>query len=182
MHGTSNGTISYPNNVCCIYTRKVISSKKLDAYHDSLIGSMCEVHACECCGNFINSIKKYCSASCRATVTNKLRGPRQNDTKAKISDGVRAFNTNTPRKPKNAVIVRATKPKIVLALAITGLLNWTLQVQFNGKIPSAATTGTVSFPYNRLPMVGISSVEFPCPIFQVIKQKTVGEDFLITGR
>lgn len=88
MHGNSGGTTTYPNNVCCIYTGKIIAARNLESYQETILGTMCSIHSCEGCGKFISTKKKYCSQSCSTSVTNRKRLPKSDDTKNKISEAV----------------------------------------------------------------------------------------------
>jgi hypothetical protein len=98
MHGKSNGKISHSNTICCIYTRKIISAKNIDAHYNSLFGSFSLVHTCDGCGKFISDRTKYCSASCRTTIANKHRPPKSQETKDKISEKVNISNALNIRK------------------------------------------------------------------------------------
>ena len=114
MHGKSNGKTTYPNRVCCVYTRKVVTASKLESYQETLLGSTCAIHQCECCGKFISDRTKYCSKSCSSTITNTKKLPKSQETKNKISQTLR----NKPKKLKpfkvKAVKIKKTlknKPK-----------------------------------------------------------------------
>lgn len=103
MHGASGGTVAYPNNVCCIYTKKIVAALKLYEYQESLIGSSCPMHECPGCGKVIGDAKKYCSQSCSTKHTNKLRGPRTPETRQKISSAIAKFNAINA-KPTNDIV------------------------------------------------------------------------------
>lgn len=97
MHGESQGKVTYPNNVCCIFTKKIVATKKLDEYHESILGTTCGVHQCQC-GKFISDKIKYCSRSCSTTATNKLRPPKSDEIKRKISQSLK--QPPKPHTPK----------------------------------------------------------------------------------
>lgn len=104
MHGRSNGTVAYPNNVCCIYTRKVIRTQKLNEYQETLLGTFCEIHKCENCNNLISIDLRFCSKSCQASLTNKRRGKRSEETKRKISSSVISQRKERTEKLPDKVI------------------------------------------------------------------------------
>lgn len=103
MHGTSGGTVTYPNNVCCIYTKKVILASKLETYQETILGTYCAMHACLGCAKIIRSVTKYCSQSCRASHTNKLRGRRTKETRQKISLAIRKHKLINAKPTKEIV-------------------------------------------------------------------------------
>jgi len=97
MHGPSGGKIDNPV-CCCLITRKELLVRDLEKYQRSL--KPCK----NCQVLFKPSIgrKTFCGQSCSASFTNRLRGPRSNETKQKISKSLTKFNS--PKKearPKN---------------------------------------------------------------------------------
>lgn len=97
MHGPSSGKIDNPV-CCCLITKRELLVRDLEKYQRSL-------KPCKNCQRLfkpLNGRKTFCGHSCSASFTNRLRGPRSEETKNRISRSLTKINKpKKEAKPKN---------------------------------------------------------------------------------
>jgi hypothetical protein len=92
MHGPSGGKIENPL-CCCLITKYELLVRDLEKYQRSL-------KPCKNCQKLFKPTtgrKTFCGQSCSTSFTNRLRGPRSEETKNRISKSLRR---NPPRETK----------------------------------------------------------------------------------
>jgi len=105
MHGPSGGKIDSPS-CCCLITKRELLVRDLEKHQRSL-------KSCKNCQTLFKPgmAKIFCSHSCSASYTNRLRGPRSEVTKKRISE---SLTRKPPReiKPSNSNNKIAKLPRI----------------------------------------------------------------------
>lgn len=82
-----SGRIYQKHARCCsLLTRKEVSVQYLDKHEENYLKKQ---KSCPRCNKTFYSNNKFCSSSCAVIFTNKNRGPRSEETKAKISTSVK---------------------------------------------------------------------------------------------
>jgi hypothetical protein len=110
VHGPSKGAII--SNVCSsLLTKQRVLVRLLNKHDQKFLYDNELANTCKYCNSLIKRKDKFCNSSCRASYTNKQRGPRTEETKKNISTSLTGRKYTDRRKTNKPQTVKIKKPR-----------------------------------------------------------------------